>query len=101
MCLVKISPAFRDLVYTPERKTVFMCFRAASSNVNNSEAAHAVSSGLHPLAFTTAKGSSHVNEAVSSGCGQLHLLSLITLGPGCQRWCGGGGDLNSALAARR
>lgn len=63
-----------------------MRFRAVSSNVNNGEARQAVISGPHPLAFTTGKGSRDVREAVSSGRGQLPLLRLITLGPGCQRW---------------
>lgn len=72
------SALHSESLFTHLREKLSLCFCAASSNVNNSEAGHAVISGLHPLAFTTAKGSSNVNEAVTSGCGQLHLLSLIT-----------------------
>lgn len=86
---------------------VFMCFRAVSSNVNNGEVRRAVISDPHPLAFTTGKGSRDVRKTVSSGWGQLPLLRLITLGPGCQRcvcvWVRGemvlwltGGDLKRA-----
>lgn len=75
-----------------------MCFRAVSSNVNNGEMRQAVICGPHPLAFTTGRGNRDVREAVSSGQGQLPLLRLITLEPGCQRWRRG---LGVAVSDRR
>ncbi len=70
-----------------EENCLFTCFSAVSSNVNNGDVRQAVISAPHPLAFTTGKGSRDVREAVSSGWGQLPVLRLITLGPGCERWC--------------
>lgn len=85
------SLAFRDLVFTPAWKSLerpSMRFCTVSINVNKAETGQTVISGPDPPAFTTDRGRGNVREAVSPGYGQLPLLRLITLGPGCQRWWG-------------